>query len=101
MTEKLHSIVRFDDKGNVVCFCSYDEYLVGKCKCRDKFDCPEAMISIDVIPNSKPSEKVVSAAKNIASKAKRANQKAKKSFDSIKKGVSQLEKAVKNTRFKI
>jgi hypothetical protein len=51
------AIVNLDRDGDVTCFCPYENYLSGDCVCRNEgLDCPEAMIDITVMPNSRPSD---------------------------------------------
>lgn len=95
------AIVHLDDKGEILCFCPYDEYLRGQCVCRDKYDCPEAMIEVTVLPKSRPSDKSVQSAERAAKNLKKANQEVKKANDRIKQGVDRLEKALRGSRFKI
>ncbi len=97
MVEKFHGIVNFNAAGEVVCFCSYDEYLKGKCFCREKKDCPEAMIEITVIPSSQPLQKI----KKVVKETNQALKKATAQTNRIKQGVTRLEKAIKGSRFKI
>lgn len=84
-TKKFHGIVKFNTLGEVECFCSYDEYLRKGCACREKFDCPEAMIEITTIPGTRPSDQELEP-------VKKAEKDIKKSINSIKKGVSRLER---------
>lgn len=101
MPEKFHGIVNMNSAGEVICFCSYEEYLRGKCVCREKHDCPEAMIEITVLPNSKPSEQSVQEIKKVQKQTSGALRKALAQTNQIKQGVSRLEQAIKGTRFKI
>jgi len=101
MGEKFHAIVRFDRNGEVICFCSYDEYLRGKCDCRDKHNCPEAMIDITVLPNSRPSEQEVKKVERAEKEISKSLKKAAEETNRIKQGVTRLEKAIKGTRFRI
>jgi len=86
--------VNFNDKGEVVCFCSHEEYLRGACTCKFTDDCPDAVISIDVIPGSRPSEmgprKVKKMLKGVV-----------KETNKLKEGLAQLEKAIKGKRFRL
>ena len=90
MTEnkKSHGIVRLNSDGKVVCFCPYDDYLRNRCVCRDKFDCPEAMIEVTVIPGTRPSDQDLEPLR----KAERTIKKVTKNINSIKKGISRLER---------
>lgn len=89
--KKFHGIVRFDATGETVCFCSYEEYLRKGCACRERFDCPEAMIEITVLPGTRPSDQKIEFLK----KAERKIKKVSKSINSIKKGISRLERDMK------
>ena len=95
------AIVNLDEDGDVTCFCPYENYLKGHCKCRDKFDCPEAMIEITVLPKSRPSEQAELGIKKVARELKESERTMKKANDRIKQGLSQLEKATKGTRWRI
>jgi len=101
MEEKFHAIVRFNTNGDLVCFCPYDNYLRGGCGCRDKYDCPEAMIEITVLPKSKPSEQTVNKIKKADKDITKSLKQTEVSLNRIKQGVSRLEKAIKGTRFRI
>ncbi len=101
MGEKFHAIVRFDSNGEVICFCSYDEYLRGKCACRDNYNCPEAMIDITVFPNSRPSDQEVKKVERAGKEINKALKKATEETNRIKQGVSRLEKAIKGSLFRI
>lgn len=95
------AIVNLDEDGDVTCFCPYDNYLKGKCECREKFNCPEAMIEITVLPKSRPSEQAQAGIKKVTRELKDSERKMKKSNDRIKQGLSQLEKATKGNRWRI
>jgi len=101
MSEKFHGIVNFNAAGEVVCFCSYEEYLRGTCVCRETKDCPEAMIEITVMPNSKPSDKGIKEIKKAQKETTKALKKVTAQTNRIKQGVTRLEKAIKNSRFRI
>ncbi len=87
-SKKIHGVVRLDAVGEIVCFCSYDNYLRKRCVCRDHFDCPEAMIEITIIPGTRPSDQNLEPIQ----KLKRTVKKATRDINSIKKGVSRLER---------
>ena len=53
---RCHALVNLSVDGNLICFCPYEEYLQGLCECRERFDCPESIIEITVLPNSRPSD---------------------------------------------
>ncbi|KKM25941.1 hypothetical protein LCGC14_1589860 [marine sediment metagenome] len=95
------AIVNLDEDGDVTCFCPYENYLKGNCKCRNKFDCPEAMIDITILPKSRPSEQAELGIKKITRELKKSERTMKKANDRIKQGLSQLEKATKGTRWRI
>lgn len=95
------AIVNLDEEGDVTCFCPYENYLKGNCKCRDKFDCPEAMIEITVLPKSRPSEKVELGIKKVTKELKNSERDMKKANNRIKQGLSELEKATKGNRWRI
>jgi len=86
--KRFHGIVRLNAVGDVVCFCSYDDYLRNACACREKYDCPEAMVEVTVLPGTRPSEQALEPLK----KAEREIKKVSKNINSIKKGVSRLER---------
>ncbi len=87
-------VVNFNTKGEVVCFCSEKEVLQGKCGCRDRYDCPEALVTIEVIPGSKPSEKKV---RDI----KKTGQEIIQDFSKIKESLVRFEKSIKGSKFRI
>jgi hypothetical protein len=91
---EFRGVVNIDAKGEVVCFCSHSEVLQGKCLCRNRDDCPEAIISVEVMPGTRPSEqgisKIVKAKKNVAQDVVK-----------IKEGLSRLEQAVRKTKFRL
>jgi hypothetical protein len=89
--KQFHGIVRLNVLGDVVCFCSYDDYLRNACACREKYDCPEAMIDVTVLPGTRPSEQALEPFK----KAEREIKKVSKNINSIRKGVSRLERDMK------
>lgn len=95
------AIVNVDEEGDVTCFCPYENYLKGNCECRDQFDCPEAMIEITVLPNSRPSAQAKLGIKKIERELKKSGRTVKKANDRIKQGLSQLEKATKGNRWRI
>ncbi len=91
---EFRGVVNIDDRGNIICFCSQEEALQGKCICQKRHNCPEAIISVEVIPGSRPSER---GAKQVS----KAVSDAAKDVNKIKEGLSRLEKAVKKTRFRL
>lgn len=88
---RLHGIVNFNEEGEVICFCSYEEYQAGRCACRNRQDCPEAMIEITVIPGTKPSEQ---AKVELEKTFKDVEHGAK----TIKQGLYELEKTLRNRK---
>ncbi len=93
MTE-FKGVVNFNDKGEVVCFCSEEEYLRGSCTCKFTYNCPDAIISIEVIPGTKPSELGPQKVE------KQINKVAKETIK-IKEGLAELEKALKGRKFRL
>ncbi len=91
---EFRGIVNINDKGEVICFCSHTEALQGKCLCRNKDNCPEAIISIEIIPGTRPSEQGVK-------QASKAKQTIAKEVTKIKEGLAHLEKAVRKTKFRL
>lgn len=100
-SSKFRAIVKLDEKGEIECFCPYDEYLKGICTCREEYNCPEAYIEITVLPNSRPSDKVLGIIKNNKREVKKVERQIKKETDRIKQGINQIERASKNTRWRI
>jgi hypothetical protein len=91
---EFRGVVNFNDKGEVVCFCSQEEYLRGSCTCKFTDDCPDAVISIDVIPGSRPSEMGIQ-------KVKKTLKVVAKETTKLKEGLAQLEKAIKGKKFRL
>ena len=87
-------VVNFNTKGEVVCFCAEKEVLQGKCRCKVRYDCPEAIINIEVIPGSKPSERAV---QDVEKSGKAVIQ----DFSKIKESLVKFEKSIKGTKFRI
>ena len=98
---KFHALVNLNSEGDILCFCPYDEYLQGLCKCRDQFDCPEAIIEVTVLPKSRPSEQETQDLRRVTREAKRVDKELKKTSHRIKQGVGRLEKAIQKSRWKI
>jgi len=94
--KKFHGIVRLDADGNVVCFCSYEDYLRGLSPCREKFDCAEAMVEVTVIHGTRPSDQELAPLK----KVERTIKKVSKNINSIKQGVSHLERDMRKLPIK-
>ena len=93
MTE-FRGVVNINDKGEIVCFCSQEEALQGKCICLDRDDCPEAVISVEIIPGTRPSERGVK-------KIVRTKENIVKEVTKIKEGLSRLEQSIKKTKFRL
>ena len=87
-------VVNINERGEIVCFCSKDEALRGKCLCQNRDDCPEAIITVEVLPGTRPSERGLR-------KIAKANDSVVKQVAKIKEGLADLEKAVKKTRYRI
>ena len=91
---EFRGVVNINEKDEIVCFCSHIEVLQGKCICKDRDNCPEAIISVEVIPGTRPSEtgakKIVKVSRDVV-----------KEVEKIKEGLSRLEQAVKKTKFRI
>lgn len=100
-SKSFRAIVNLDSKGEILCFCPYDEYLQGLCACREEYDCPEAVIELTVLPNSRPSEKVSGESKKVQRAVKAAEKEIKRSADRIKQGVNRLEKTVGRNLWRI
>jgi hypothetical protein len=91
---EFRGVVNINSKGDIICFCSQREVLQGKCICHIKDDCPEAVISVDVLDGTRPSEKSIDRVSKSVSEIS-------KSAGKIKAGLSSLEQAVKKTKFKL
>lgn len=100
-SNRFRAIVNLDHKGEILCFCPYDEYLQGKCVCREDYDCPEAIIEVNVLPKSRPSDKRVEEITKATKQVQKVDKELKKSKDRIKQGVRRLEEASKSTRWRI
>lgn len=95
-------VVRFNEEGQLICFCYEEDVKAGICECQRKFDCPEAKVEISVIPGTRPSE-IQKAEINRVNRDFTASMKSTiKSAEKIKEGLSQLEKSIKrNSKFRI
>ena len=91
---QFRGVVNIDSNGEVVCFCTKDEALRGQCSCQNKYNCPEAIISVDVISGTRPSEREVQ-------KVTKVGKDLTKQVTRIKEGLSQLERALKKTKFRL
>ncbi len=96
------AIVNVDEDGDITCFCPYENYLKGNCRCRNEgIDCPEGIMDITVMPNSRPSDLEVIEIRKATRKISESKREFKKATDRIKQGVSQLEKVTKSNRWRI
>ena len=95
-SKQFHGIVKLNAAGEVVCFCSYDDYLRNACACREKYDCPEAMIEVTVLPGTRPSDQDLLPLKEM----ERDIKKVSKNINSIKRGVSRLERDMRKLPIK-
>jgi hypothetical protein len=91
---EFRGVVNINEQGEIVCFCSLEEAMRGHCVCQNKYDCPEAIISVETLPGTKPSEK---GAKQIVTDTERVAKEVTK----IKEGLSRLEQAVRKTKFRL
>lgn len=91
---EFRGVVNINEKGEVVCFCSQTEALQGKCLCQQRDNCSEAVINIEVIPGTRPSDKGVR-------KVAKSTDNITKEVVKIKEGLTRLEKAVKNSKFRL
>ena len=91
---EFRGVVNINDKGDVVCFCSQREVLQGKCICHKKDDCPEAVISVEVLEGTRPSEKSINAVSKSIYEITQSTVK-------IKEGLSKLDQAVKKSKFRL
>lgn len=91
---EFRGVVNINEEGEVVCFCSHKEVLQGKCSCQKKYNLPESLISIEVLPGTRPSERGVK-------KLEDAGEKAIREVNKIKEGLTQLEKSIRGTKFRL
>ena len=91
---EFRGVVNIDSRGDIICFCSQREVLQGKCICHKKDDCPEAVISVEVIEGTRPSEKNIDQVSKSISEITKSTVK-------IKEGLSKLEQSVKKTKFRL
>ena len=99
--EKLHIIANIDEDGDLICFCPYEDYLKGDCICRDKADCPEAMINITILPNSRPSQQGVQKVTSEVKKVEKQVRHVIKSTNKIKEGLNSLDQAMRKNKFRL
>jgi hypothetical protein len=92
---EFRGVVNFDNKGELVCFCSYQEVLQGKCACRQRDDCPEALITVEVIEGTRPSEQIGTE------DVRKVSREMLKGVSKIKEGLAKFEKDVKWRKFRI
>lgn len=98
---RMHVILNTDATGDIKCFCPYEEYLQGLCVCREKFDCPEAIIEFKILAGTKPSEQVGASLKKIDRDLKTTKRAIEQNTGKIKQGLASLEKAIQRSKFKI
>lgn len=91
---EFRGVVNINEQGEIVCFCSQEEAMRGQCLCQKKYDCPEAMISVEVLPGTRPSEQGI---KQVVVGTERVAKEVTK----IKEGLSRLEQAIKKTKFRL
>jgi hypothetical protein len=91
---EFRGVVNINEQGEIVCFCSLEEALRGQCLCQNKYDCPEAIISVETLPGTKPSERGI---RQVVVDTERVAKEVTK----IKEGLSRLEQAVKKTKFRL
>ena len=87
-------VVNINNKNEVICFCSHQEVLQGKCICQKRDDCPEAIISVEILEGTRPSEKNINQVSKSISEITKSTVK-------IKEGLSKLEREVKKTKFRL
>ncbi len=98
---ELHVIVNIGSDGDIKCFCPYDEYLQGKCACREKYNCPEAILEVKVISGTKPSDQIIQPAVKATRDMDKVTRKIKGHARKIKEATARFEKSVKGSRFRI
>ncbi len=98
---RMHVILNTDATGDIKCFCPYEEYLQGLCVCREKFDCPEAIIEFKILVGTKPSEQTDATFNKINRDLKKTARVVEQKAGKIKQGLASLEKAIKRSKFKI
>ena len=98
---RTHVILHTDAAGDIKCFCPYEEYLQGLCVCREKFDCPEAIIEFKILAGTKPSEQTGASLNKIERELKKTERVIKQNTGKIKQGLASLEKAIQRSKFKI
>ena len=92
---EFRGVVNFNGSGEVVCFCSKAEVLRGNCTCQKRDDCPEAMISIEVIPGTRPSEQ------KLKEEIKKVDRALTHDFSKIKESLARFEKTIKGSKFRL
>lgn len=97
-TTRFRAVVNMGEDGDILCFCSYDEYLRGQCDCREKYDCPEAFIEVTILPKSKPSEQGIQKLNKVIRNLDKTERAVKKANHRIKQGVNRLEESIKKIR---
>lgn len=97
----MHVILNADETGDIKCFCPYEEYLQGRCVCREKFDCPEAIIEFKILAGTKPSEQIGASLNKIDRELRKTKRVIERNAGKIKQGLASLEKAIHRSKFKI
>lgn len=101
MEKSFIGVVHFNEHGELDCFCYQEEADRGLCVCREKYDCPQAKVSIETIPGTRPSDEprqaLNKANRNLQETAKGLEKSSKK----IKEGLRELEKATRKNRFRL
>ncbi len=105
-SRKLHCIVHLNEAGELICFCPYEESLRDRCACQEQYDCPEALMEITILPNSRPSQQdtissqLGRASKEAGKAVKELRKSVNRDFNSIKQGLSRLEQSLRKAPFK-
>lgn len=94
--------VRFDDEGNLLCFCQLRDPGAPVPECREDYDCPEARIEVAVVAGTRPSEQQAAPTKRALRNLEKELKGAARSVEKIKQGLLPLEQSIKkNPRFRI
>lgn len=90
------AIVRFDEQGDVACFCYEEEQ--ESCGCVGRFPCARAKFNIEIQEHLRleeiPQSSIVNNLKAISRKTEHTSRK-------IKESVRNLEKSMRNTKFRL
>ena len=101
-TKSFHGVVRFNEEGELICFCYDTDVQTGRCGCLLLHDCSEAVVEVSIIAGTKPSEKNAKSLARASQGIEDIVDKVSESAGKIKQGLSALEKAIKrNTHFHI